>query len=142
MSSELFTSGGNSFISAMASVANSNMQLAQLKNSAGTVQTAKDRGDAKAAAQEFESLFLGQLLKLMFDTVPVSENFGGGFAEQTYKSLLIDQYGEGISKSGGIGIAGKLQQSLADFNNIDFEANGVVSAANQATSAYTKIYNF
>jgi flagellar protein FlgJ len=68
--------------------------------------------DLKASLEKFEGLLMSQLLGFMYDTVEVDENFGGGFAEEMTRSLMLDQYGAILAKSGGIGIADNIQKQL------------------------------
>lgn len=122
----------------MGIIANSNLLVQKFEKSAGVIKNSGSEADKQKAVEEFEGMFISQLLKLMYDTVPVDENFGGGFAEETYRSMLVDQYGGNISKMGGIGIANDLRKSIFDFQNIN---NGTARTI-QGIKAYNKIYNF
>src|SRR5271165_1478665 len=58
------------------------------------------------AAQDFESMTIGELLKPMFDTVDAAHGaFGGGDAEATWKPMLVDAVARQIGRHGGIGLA-------------------------------------
>ena len=57
------------------------------------------------AAQDFESVFLGQMVAQMYTGIDAQGPFGGGFAEQTYRSLLYQELGRQMAASGGVGIA-------------------------------------
>lgn len=63
-------------------------------------------------SQEFEGQFIGQMLQNMFSTVPVDEEFGGGTGEEMYRSLMIDEYGKLLSRTGGIGIADHVKREM------------------------------
>jgi peptidoglycan hydrolase FlgJ len=67
---------------------------------------------AAAAAQDFEAMFLSQMLKPIFNTVGADDEFGGGQAEETYRDLLVTEYGKQIAKHGGIGIAAAVQKEM------------------------------
>lgn len=58
-----------------------------------------------AAAQDFEAVYISEMIKPMFNTVKTDPLFGGGKAEDTFKSLLMQQYGRKIAETGGIGLA-------------------------------------
>lgn len=139
---------GQNLINGIAGVAKGNMQLAALNQAGSDVSALSQYNpnrkpeDSKAALQQFEGLFIGQLLRLMYDTVPVNSEFGGGFAEETYRGMLIDEYGMNMAKTGGIGITDKLQKSLYDFQNIRNESGQIVTNASAAAESYRKIYNF
>ena len=60
---------------------------------------------ARSVAQDFEAFFLGQMLQPMFANLSAEEPFGGGSAEETWRSLQVDEYGKAIARAGGIGIA-------------------------------------
>jgi peptidoglycan hydrolase FlgJ len=64
-----------------------------------------DIARVRRAAEEFEAFFLAQALQPMFAGVGAEEPFGGGFAEDMWRSMQVDQYGKALAKSGGIGIA-------------------------------------
>jgi Rod binding domain-containing protein len=59
----------------------------------------------RETAEEFEAVFLSQMMKPMFEGIHAPEPFGGGQAEDMWQSLMVDEYGKAIAKSGGIGIA-------------------------------------
>jgi flagellar protein FlgJ len=60
---------------------------------------------AYKAAQDFESVFLGQMVSQMYTGLDAQGPFGGGFAEETYRSLLYQELGRQMSAGGGVGIA-------------------------------------
>ena len=58
------------------------------------------------AAQDFEGMAIGELLKPMFDTVDTSAGpFGGGPAEKTWQPMLVAEIGRQIARRGGLGLA-------------------------------------
>ena len=69
---------------------------------------------ARKAAEEFEAMFIGQMLTHMFAGIETNEMFGGGHGEDVYRSMMIDEYGKLMSKAGGIGIADHVTKTLLD----------------------------
>ncbi len=65
-----------------------------------------------AAAEDFEAMFATQLLKPMFDTVPVNGLFGGGNGEEIMRSFLLQEYGKTIAKTGCLGIAPQVKNEM------------------------------
>ena len=58
------------------------------------------------SAKDFEAMALGQLLAPMFDTVDTAHStFGGGDAEATWQSMLVDAIGKQMAAHGGFGLA-------------------------------------
>ena len=68
------------------------------ENVPGLAQAAK-------AAQEFEAVFLSQMLQPMFDGLKTDGTFGGGFAEEIYRGLMLENIGREMAASGGIGLS-------------------------------------
>ncbi|HEY9164309.1 MAG TPA: rod-binding protein [Magnetovibrio sp.] len=66
----------------------------------------------RKTAEEFEAVYLSQMLRPMFDGIEVEAPFGGGQAEDMYRSLMVDEYGKSIAKSGGIGIADQVVREM------------------------------
>ena len=71
------------------------------------------------ASQEFEAIFLSQMLAPMFETVEEDPMFGGGPGESMYRSLLVEEYGQILAQTGGVGLADQLQQELIRLQEIE-----------------------
>jgi Rod binding domain-containing protein len=67
---------------------------------------------AKAAAQDFESVFLGQMFQHMFTGIGGDGPFGGGVGVGIWRSFLTDQYAKSFAKAGGVGLADQVYRSL------------------------------
>lgn len=65
-----------------------------------------------ATANEFESEFVAQMLANMFATVDVQEAPGGSDAEEVYRSMIINEYGKIIARTGGVGVADQVKQIM------------------------------
>ncbi|MEX0297816.1 MAG: rod-binding protein [Kordiimonas sp.] len=90
---------------------------AQAKAAKNGVHTAQNgaKGDNPAmrkAAEDFEAVFLSQMIKPMFDTLPTDTMFGGGQAESIYRGLMVEEFGKSVAKNGGIGIADSVYREL------------------------------
>ena len=65
------------------------------------------------AAKQFESVFISEMLKPMFEEVNKADPmFGGGKGEEVFNGMMVDQYGKMLSERGGIGIAGRVKAEL------------------------------
>lgn len=73
---------------------------------------AQGKDAIRAAAEEFEAVFISQMLGHMFAGEETNPLFGGGFAEDIYKSMMVDEYGKLMSKNGGIGVADHVVRQL------------------------------
>ncbi|GBQ34607.1 chemotaxis protein [Gluconacetobacter azotocaptans] len=68
---------------------------------------------ARKAAVEFEGMTIGELLQPMFDTADTSEGmFGGGAAEQQFRSLQVLEMGKQIANNGGIGLSDSIYRQM------------------------------
>ncbi|GGO96826.1 rod-binding protein [Stakelama pacifica] len=59
--------------------------------------------DAKTA-RDFEAVFVGQMTKLMMESVQQGD-FSGGHAEEMFRGVLAEKMGEAITDRGGLGLA-------------------------------------
>ncbi len=70
------------------------------------------------AAEQFEAIFLSQMISPMFETLEEDPMFGGGPGEKMYRSLLVEEYGKVLAQTGGVGLADQLQQELIKLQEI------------------------
>jgi Rod binding domain-containing protein len=71
-----------------------------------------DDAALRRAAEEFESFFASQMLEQMFKGLSAEPPFGGGNGERIWRSFMIQEYGDVIAKSGGLGIADAVYRQL------------------------------
>ena len=75
-------------------------------------QNGGDPAQAKKVAQDFEAMFVGMMLKSMRETVGKDKLTGGGHGEETFRSLLDQEYATTAARSGGIGLAATIEKEL------------------------------
>ncbi len=94
-------------------------QVRQANNGQMNVKNfAGNSNKIKEVAQDFESMFLGQMLQHMFETVEKPALFDGGHAEEMYQSLLTDEYAKQVAARGGIGIAAHVERQLLSLQEV------------------------
>ena len=71
-----------------------------------------DPAKVKKVAQDFEAVFVGMMLKSMRETVGKDKLTGGGHGEETFRSLLDQEYAQAATRNGGIGLAPMLEKEL------------------------------
>lgn len=59
----------------------------------------------RETAEAFEASFLAQMLKPMFEGLSTDGPFGGGEAEGTWRSFMVEAMAKQTVKVGGIGLA-------------------------------------
>jgi Rod binding domain-containing protein len=67
---------------------------------------------ALKAAQAYESIFLANMLQNMQKDIPIDPDFGGGFAEEIFRELLVDEYAKLMSVQGLTPLASDIQKRL------------------------------
>lgn len=78
----------------------------------GATTDPSQKSPSRAAAEQFESAFLEQMLNYMWQDVPTDGLFGGGHGEETFRSMLVNEYAKEMTRAGGIGIADQVEQEL------------------------------
>ena len=74
---------------------------------------AKDpHAKARAAAQDFEAVFINSMFTHMFTGIDGDGPFGGGGAGGVWRSFLTEEYAKTFAKAGGIGLADHVYSSL------------------------------
>ncbi|MGF1591681.1 MAG: rod-binding protein [Kiloniellaceae bacterium] len=66
----------------------------------------------KRVAEEFEAMFLAEMLAPVFESVDSDGLFGGGQGEDIYRSMMVQEYGKAIARAGGVGIAETVQREI------------------------------
>jgi len=88
------------------------IDLAMANESAIGKISAGTKSKAKAAAQNFEAVFLNTMFQQMYTGIDGEGPFGGNGATGVWRSFLTDAYAKSFAKAGGIGIADQVYRSL------------------------------
>ena len=76
-----------------------------LRSPLSDLRVGGDPARMRQTAEDFEASFLSQMLKPMFEGLETDGMFGGGQAEATWRTFLIDAMAKQTVKAGGIGMA-------------------------------------
>ncbi|MFT6533388.1 MAG: Rod binding domain-containing protein [Limimaricola cinnabarinus] len=82
-------------------------------------QLAKARApdpETMATARKFEEMFLAQTVDEMLKSVDTG-SFGGGHAEETWRSFLARAFAEQISDQGSTGIAQSVARAIGAYGD-------------------------
>lgn len=66
----------------------------------------------RKTTQDFEASFLSQMFKPMFEGLETDGPFGGGSAEETWRSFLLDAMARQTVKAGGVGLADTVMSEM------------------------------
>lgn len=72
----------------------------------------EENAELRRAAEEFEAVFLSQMLAPMFDGLETDGLGGGGMGEEIFRPMLIERYAEALTRSGGVGIADSVVREM------------------------------
>lgn len=79
----------------------------------GSSLTSNQIARVRQQAEEFEGVFLNTLTKELFSSVKTDEaSMGGGFGEETWRSMQAEQLAGSMAQNGGLGIADQLLPDL------------------------------
>lgn len=76
------------------------------------IKNAKQLEKIAGAAEEFEAVFVAEMMKPMFEGLETDGLFGGGKGEEVFKGLLLQEYGKITASTGRIGIADAVKTEL------------------------------
>ncbi|MEA5114693.1 MAG: rod-binding protein [Geobacteraceae bacterium] len=84
----------------------------RVKNTGKTTPGKGEDPAVSKVAMEFESLFIGMMLKSMRSTVGKDSLTGGGHGEEVYRSLLDQEYANAIASGSGLGLRKMIEEQL------------------------------
>lgn len=87
-------------------------RAARAQRAAAQFQAPMASEDVRRAAEEFEAVFIAQMMAPMFQGLETDELFGGGPGEDIYRSVLVEEYGKSIARAGGIGLSDAIQREI------------------------------
>ncbi|MEL6181670.1 MAG: rod-binding protein [Myxococcota bacterium] len=94
-------------------LADSGVPLEELALETEQAQRSGRRASIRKAAKEFEAHFLTHMFKVMRETVPKDGLFKQSFSNDTYTSMLDQEYARTLSDGGGFGLAAVLERQFA-----------------------------
>jgi len=71
-----------------------------------------DKTKLRAAAQDFEAVFINAMISHMTTGLDGDGPFGGAGATGMWRSLLTQEYSKSLAKAGGLGMAPHVYRSL------------------------------
>jgi flagellar protein FlgJ len=71
-----------------------------------------DEGKLKKACEDFESIFISKILKVMRQSIPKTGLLDGGSQQDMYLSLFDEELSKSMAKRGGMGLGKILYQDV------------------------------
>lgn len=82
------------------------------KTVADNVKHMREMKRIDEAAAEFESVYISEMMKPMFEGISTDGMFGGGKGEEVFRGILLQEYGKLIAKTGSVGIAAPVREAM------------------------------
>ncbi len=75
-------------------------------------------GKIRRTSHEFEAQLVSQMLQPMFEGLSTDGQFGGGQAEGTWRSFMVDAMGKQMAHAGGLGIAASVEREMLKMQGL------------------------
>jgi len=121
--------------STSADIAFTQVSQSNAQKSAATLKDARNFERIEEVAQEFEAVFISEMMKPMFEGIKVNETFGGGKGEEVFRGMMLQEYGKIMAQTGAIGIADQVRSTLIQMQA---EIDGQNQIQSQALSQTQK----
>ena len=95
----------------------SGLAIERQKNLMSNVKN-QNMDEIKQTAQDFEAFFLSRMVETMFEGISTDGMFGGGNGEKVFRSLLINEYGKAMAKTGTVGVADYVMKSILEMQEV------------------------
>lgn len=92
---------------------------ARRNTTAPDISGVRTREAARKVAEEFEAMFLGQMLKPMFEPLDSDGLTGGGAGERAFRPMLVERYAEEMVAQGGIGLADQVYGEILRMQGLE-----------------------
>jgi flagellar protein FlgJ len=103
-------------------IAKADAQRARMERERVTTLDEKTLRKIDKSAEDFENMFLAEMLRPLFAEInKPDEIFGGGKGEEIFGNMLVDEYAKKISDRGGIGLAKHVRDEMIRLQE---ESNG------------------
>jgi peptidoglycan hydrolase FlgJ len=94
---------------------NANASLAMMKTANTDPVKYADIKNTKRldeAAKDFEAVFISEMMKPMFEGLETDTMFGGGQAEEVFRSFMLQEYGKMVAQTERVGIAPHIKDAM------------------------------
>lgn len=109
------------------------IKAAQAQRSASSFDE-KTMAKIDETAQDFEAVFVAEMMKPMFEGISTEAPFGGGKGEEVFRGMLLQEYGKMIASTGSIGLSSSIKNEMIRMQEA---ANHAASDNNTQTSVNT-----
>ncbi|MDX9690078.1 MAG: rod-binding protein [Proteobacteria bacterium] len=76
------------------------------------------RKEIEGIAKDFESVFMAQMIKPMWEGVETDSMFGGGVGEDVMRDLLIQEYGKSMTSDLGSSLSASIVEAMVKMQDM------------------------
>jgi Rod binding domain-containing protein len=88
------------------------MQATQNKDAIDAVKKARNMERIEKAAEDFEAVFIAEMMKPMFEGLSTDGPFNGGKGEEIFRGMMLQEYGKEIARTNSFGIAEQVKAEM------------------------------
>lgn len=90
----------------------------QMQATARNAQNQGDKTEIRKIAEDFEAVYIGEMLNTMWSGLETDGMFGGGHAEQMFRGMMLSEQAKTMASNGGIGIADSVEAELLRLQEV------------------------
>jgi flagellar protein FlgJ len=94
--------------------------------------------NVREAAKDFEAFFVGQMMEQMMSGLESDPMFGGGQGEEVWRSMLTQEYGKEIAKTGRLGVTDHVMSAMLRAQEQRTTTQNATSVQDANTKAITE----
>ena len=81
----------------------------------GAPAASSARKSTAQAAQQFEAVFLAQMIQMASEGLESEGPFSGGHGEDMFRSILAENLGREMARTGGVGLSAAVSRTLTQM---------------------------
>lgn len=116
-------------------------ETARASNKLEQVVKTKNMERINEAAQEFEAIFIAEMMKPMFQGISTEAPFGGGRGEEIFRGQMLQEYGKIVAKTGGIGVAEQVRAEMIRLQEAQQAKTKLAASGETETTTETSNIN-
>lgn len=114
--------GINNNIQANINTSKAKLEQSEFEEMLKAAQEEKDEKKLQETCKELEAVFVNMMFKQMQSTIQKSKLIDGGFGEEVYNDMLLEEYSKEATSGNGIGLAQIMYKQLS--KNITNKSEG------------------
>lgn len=76
------------------------------------LKEARELEKIASASEEFEAVFISEMMKPMFSGISSDGMFGGGKGEEIFRGMLLQEYGKVMAQTRSIGLSDTIKAEM------------------------------